>query len=464
MAKIRMERTPHSLITDGVMEHEQTLAAQKPFWVMFVANIGVATWLMGVLIAGMGFNFTDAMFVLLLGGIIGSALPAVMAILGPLTRLSQMEMGRFSLGKMGKKLPAFLNWFGTIGWDVVNNLLSAAAFIALFAGFGVSMPLWLALAVLVVTQMMVSIYGHHLIQDTSKYTGILLGLFFLVIGVIAIHETRGVPLAVKVTSVKDIFLALVLLIAYVATGWATYTADYTRYLPKDTPSSTVFFDVFAALFLSFFVLAFFGYMTASAVTEQTPEGVMKALQGLTGNFAPLVLFLVAFGAIPVNAVNDNSAAYCLISSGFKFTRPTSAIFGALLGYIVCLFASSSFVDVFENFLFFFAHWIAPWAAILLVHWFTLGKKERRAPSGITLGCVILVVVSAASIWLFSANSLYTGLLSDWVGGVDIGPYIGFVVAGLVYYVSLRVHPPQCRDGKISKRAAELLSLRRAASN
>ena len=54
MAKILMERTPHSLITEGVLEQEQTLAAGKPFWVFFVANLGIATWLMGVLLAGWG--------------------------------------------------------------------------------------------------------------------------------------------------------------------------------------------------------------------------------------------------------------------------------------------------------------------------------------------------------------------------------------------------------------------------
>ena len=98
MPKIRMERTHHSLITGGVNQQEQTLAHEKPFWVLLVANIGVSVWLMGVLLAGMGLNFTDAMFVLLIGSIIGSTLPAVTAVLGPLDAPFPNRNGAFFYG------------------------------------------------------------------------------------------------------------------------------------------------------------------------------------------------------------------------------------------------------------------------------------------------------------------------------------------------------------------------------
>lgn len=440
MAKIRMERTPHSLITDGVQEGEQTLHARQPFWVFFATNLGVAIWLLGVLVAGMGLNFVDAMFTIFLSCLIGSLVPAATSLLGPRTRLSQMEAGRFSLGRVGNKLPAFLNWIGSIGWDVINNILAAAALVAFLAWAGVSAPFWLALTVLVGVQLVVGIYGHHLIQDTARYSGVILGVLFILIGIIALHKTGGVPKSGKTAEPKDLLSAFVLLFAYQTGSWATYTADYTRYLPANTPRSTVFIGVFAGLFLSLFIMVFFGYMTASLVPVQTPEGVMQALQAITGRFAPLVLFLVAFNSIPVNAVNDNSAAYSLISAGFKFSRPVSAVFGAVLGYVVCLLAVGSFIDFFENMLFLFAHWVLAWAAIILVHWYVVVRKEQVTPSGITRGCVIFVAVTASSIALFSANSLYTGLLSEAVGGVDIGPCIGFVTAGLIYYASLRFWP------------------------
>lgn len=435
-----MEKTEYSLIHDGVAEHEQTLMPGKPFWVLFTANLGIGTWLMGVLVAKMGLDFANGMMVLLLGSLIGSILPALTATIGPLSKLSQMEAGRLSLGQGGKKVAAFLNWVGAVGWDVINNIISTSAVMILFGMAGIDLPFWLVLAGLVMSQTILGIYGHHLIQDAAKYAGALLALFFVVIGLIATRESSGFSVQDKPAHLKDVLSALALITIYNTTGWTTYTADYTRYLPKKTKSRTIFFGIFLALFLSLVLLGFFGFMTASTVTEETPAGVMKGLQTLTGYFSPLVLFLVGFSAIPANAVNANSAAYSLISSGFKFSRSNAALFSGIIGYIVCLIASRSFVEFFENFLLLFAHWIAPWAAIILVHWYWVGRHDQRTPSGFTPGAILLGVVSVTSILLFSSNALYTGPVAARLNGLDIGPYVGFMVAALAYFGLLGFHP------------------------
>ncbi len=434
---IPMEKTHHSLISDGVHESEQTLAINKPFWVFLGGNTGIATWLIGVLVAGMKLDFTDAMFVILMGSLVGSALPALTSVIGPKTGLSQIEASRFALGAAGKKLPALLNWVNAIGWDVINNVISATAFIVLFADYNINIPMWGALAILVILQLVIGVYGHHLIQNTAKYTGSLLAVFFMIIGFVAMNKV-GLPTALETPSGSThLVSAFILLVAY-NLGWATCTADYTRYLPNATPSKIVFLVTFMALFLSLVLLAFFGYMTASAVAKQSPEGVMLALKALSGHFAPLVLLLVWFTAIPANALNDNSAAYTLISFGFKFSRPTSAIFGAFIGYIISLFASESFVMFFEDFLFLFAHWVTPWAAIVLVHWFTYGKHSRVTPKGVTGGFYIMLIVSVISISLFSVNPLYTGVAAQLIDDLDIGPYIGFILVSFIYFILLRL--------------------------
>ena len=437
--KLRMEKTHHSLISDGVMEHEQTLNRGKPFWVFLVGNIGIPTWLMGVLVAGMGINFADAMFVLLFGNLVGAVLPAAVAILGPKSRLSSMESARFALGSFGKRIPAFLQWVACVGWDCINNLMAASALVLFCVSVGMPTPLWAILAILIGIQLFIGIYGHHVVQDTSKYTGILLGVAFLAIGLIAMHQAPLTPASNAPTQLKDLISAFVLIVAFNLAGWTTWTADYTRYLPKNTRSKTVFLIIFLPVVLSSVSLMFFGYITAASVTDQTPDGIMKALQGLSGHFAPLVLVLIGLSSTPVNAVNDTSASYSLISAGIKVSRPTAAIFGAVLGYAVCLLASSTFIDFFENFLSFFAHWIAPWAAIVLVHWFSIGRKEQKTPSGISLGGWVFIVTSALSVILFSANSLYNGVLSSYFSGLDIGPYIGFTAAGASYYGLLRLN-------------------------
>lgn len=433
--KIPMENTHHSLISEGVPECEQTLHTEKPFWVFLGGNSGIATWLIGVLIAGMGLDVTNALVVIFIGSLVGSFLPALTATMGPKSGLSQIEASRFSLGRSGKKLPAVLNWFNAIGWDVINNIISASAFVVLLAEYSVNVPMWLSLGILVLIQLIIGIYGHHLIQNTAKYTSSLLVFFFLIIGIVAMQKVGLQTLQQLPPDITHTLSALILLVAY-NLGWATCTADYTRYLPKSTPSKTVFLTVFTPLFLSLLVFAFFGYMTASAVKEQTPEGVMIALQTLSGQFAPIVLLLVWFTAIPANALNDNSAAYTLISCGFKFSRPTSAVFGAVIGYVISLLATHSFVIFFEDFLFLFAHWVAPWAGVVLVHWFMVGQYNRLTPEGITDGCIIMLSVSIVSLALFSVNPLYTGPGAELLGDLDIGPYLGFFMSAGLYYALL----------------------------
>ena len=436
-----MERTHHTLITEGVLVEEQTLAPGKPFWVFFILNIAIVTWLMGVLLAGYGFSHMTAALLLLVGGAVGCALPAATALLGPVTRLSALESGRFSFGSTGKRLPALLNWVNAVGWDVINNIFSATALVALLAIFNVAVPFWAALGVLVILQLYIGIYGHHLIQATSKYSSIILGTFFILVGCIAVH-TSGLPVAAAAPiAFKDVLSAFVLLVAFNTIN-AVYAADYTRYVPATTSRWTVFLPVFLGLFLALVLLATFGYLSASLFKDPTPDSILATLQNITGGFAPLVLLLVAFNSIPLNAINDNSAAYSLMSAGLKISRPVAATIGAMVGYVVCLLASNTFIDFFENFLYLAAHWISPWAAILLTHWFMHRHAEAGIPLGIMRGFAIFVVVSLASVLLFAVNSLYTGLLSDAVGGVDVGPYIGFVVAGLLYYLLTK------RDGKV----------------
>ena len=436
LAGAPLENTHPSLITDGVAAEDRQLTVGRPFWVFFVLNTGIAPWLSGVIVAGMGLNLVQAALVIVLGSGLGAALPALTALLGPQSGLSQIEAGRFAFGRVGNRLPAILNWIGAIGWDVIFNSLSAAAIVALLGRYGLASPLWAVFAALVAVQLVIGAWGHHLIQSAARWTGVALAVVFIAIGALALAKT-GVPAANgPAAGSADVFAALLLVVSFSIT-LAPYASDYTRYLPRATPTGQVFASVFAGLFIASVGFFGFGYATASLVADPSPVGVMSALANLAGPFAPVVLAAVALNSAPCNAVNDNSAAYCLISAGVRISRPAATIAGAALGFVACLMATDSFVAFFENFLFLFAHGIAPWAAILIAHGLIAGGRPQQTPKGIGLGALVFVVVTAASIGLFSANSIYTGLLSSWVGGADIGPYLGFFVAGALYALGFK---------------------------
>ncbi|MDE1171797.1 MAG: cytosine permease [Verrucomicrobium sp.] len=434
--RLPMENHRPELIEHGVGAHEQTMTLEKPFWLFFSANTSVGTVMLGVVLAGMGFDFWKGLAVLFLGNLIGSIPPALTSTLGPRTRLTQMESSRLALGKRGVRLPSFLCWLNCFGWDAVNNVPATFAWITLAALCGLSFPFWLTLAVLVIVQGFISVYGHHLVQAVGKAVGYLFFLTFVVLGVLAFQE-RGLSFAAAKPVSLAGFLLAVTLIASAPMGWCGQAADYTRYLPPATPAGKVFLRVFLGIFLSGLLEEVLGLLLAGGITDQTPQGIVRNLQHLAGPWAPAALVLMGISSLSSNAANDNSAAYCLISAGVHISRRTSAVIGAALSYAIAVYGAGSFSAFLENFLLLMVYWIAPWTAIVLTDWFLTRRKDHTHPPGWTREATIFCVVTAATLLLFSSSPLYTGPVNKWLGGAEVGYYAGFLWAGIWTWLTLR---------------------------
>jgi NCS1 family nucleobase:cation symporter-1 len=435
-----MEDTHVALIEQGVPPHEQTMTLEKPFWANFSVNLCLATLLIGVLVSGLGLGVPYSIALIIIANLIGALPSAFAALMGPKTRLSQLEATRLSFGKNGKRLPAILNWIVCIGWDAINNIPSVLALVALFAYYGVGTKYWFLLAVMVIIQMFIGIYGHHLTQAIQKYAGYFLTILLLVI-LYQVLSAKNFTVEIKPFSPIDtitVFASVMILLA----GGTGDASDYTRYLPAGTKPAKIFTRVFLGLSVSAILVEILGYLMGTALPDQTPQAVITEIQTYAGAFAPLVLFLIAITAIPCNAINDNSASYCLISAGLHISRPISAAIGAICSYFLALSGPDAFMAILENFLLFLFYWVAPWTAIVLVHWFRIGRyqEEHSYSPGWTKAATIFVVTTIATIALFSASPIYTSPVAKALGGIDIGYYVGFVVAGVWYWLTLRKTP------------------------
>jgi nucleobase:cation symporter-1, NCS1 family len=95
-------------------------------------------------------------------------------------------------------------------------------------------------------------------------------------------------------------------------------------------------------------------------------------------------------------------------------------------------------DNLENFLLVVSYWVAPWIAIVVVDRFirkgtdfgalALSGKENLA------GPIAFVVATAFSIWGFANQVAYTGPIAKNSSIGDLTALVGFVVAGVLYYV------------------------------
>jgi NCS1 family nucleobase:cation symporter-1 len=318
-----------------------------------------------------------------------------------------------------------------VGWDAVNNVPSTIALVALIALVGVTPPFWAALGVLVVVQLAACIYGHDVVQLLQKYLGYVLLLVFGVVGFLAIRAGGGVAAPAASWNIATLVLAISLVASY-NIGWAPYSADYTRYLPKATSAWKIFALSFSGMVISGIAIEVCGFLTASKIPDTTPTALIKSIADLTGGFAPLALFAVAISSIAVNSQNDYTAAYSLMSAGVRLPRYLSAIVTASLGFILAVAGAGQFATLFSNYLVVLIYWIAPWVGIVLADWYLERNGGDEHVRGWGRGATVFVLVTIVTIALFSSTSVYTGPVAKLLGGTDIGYLVGFFAAAGAY--------------------------------
>jgi NCS1 family nucleobase:cation symporter-1 len=431
---LALEDVHASIVEHGVGAERQTMSAEKVFWSHFCTNLAPVTWVLGALVIGIGLDFRTGLLALVIGNVLGALPVGLNATIGPRTGLTQIEISRFAFGRIGTRLPATLNWISAVGWDAVNNVPSVLAILALAARFGLTLPFWLGLSALVAIQVTASIYGHHVVQVLAKYVCYVLIVVFAVTGLVAVLA-GGSLAAARGPITPAMFLLGVSMIAGFNIGFAPYSADYTRYLPRTTKPGTIFALSFGGLVTSGFAMELCGLLTASRLHDLSAAGVIAGIGALAGPFGPVALLAIAISAIAINSINDNTAAYSLISTGVRIPRHVSAIVTSLCGFALAVAGAGKFAELFSNYLLLLLYWIAPWAGIVLADWFMF-RGARPAPAW-GAGALIFAVVAPLTIVLFSATEIYTGPIARMLGGADIGFFVGFFVASFAYVVVVR---------------------------
>jgi NCS1 family nucleobase:cation symporter-1 len=427
-----LEDVRAGVVEDGVPPERRTMSVDKVFWSHFCTNLAPVTWVLGALVAGLGLDFRAGLLALFCGNVLGALPVGLNATLGPRTGLTQIEISRFSFGRLGTRLPATFNWISAVGWDAVNNVPSVLAIVALGARFGLSLPFWSGLALLVAIQLTASIYGHHVVQLLAKYLCYVLIVVFAITGIVAV--TRGGSFAAGHGPVSPaMFLLGVSMIAGFNIGFAPYSSDYTRYLPAGTKPALIFGLSAGGLIASGFSLELCGLLTASRLHDLSPAGVIAGIGALTGPFGPVALVAIAVSAVAINSINDNTAAYSLISTGVRVPRHVSAVVTSLCGFALAVAGAGKFAELFGNYLLLLLYWIAPWAGIVLADWRMYGGLRPLRAWG--NGATIFAIVTPATIALFSTTEIYTGPVAKLLGGADVGFFVGFFVAAAAYVLA-----------------------------
>ncbi|MHB1615622.1 MAG: purine-cytosine permease family protein [Actinomycetes bacterium] len=406
----------------------------RVFTVWFTPNLVPAGFFIGTLATAsfVGVGFGLGLVAILVGTVIGSLPAAYLGTWGPRTGLGQLPLGRLVFGR-STLLPGGLMWLSTIAWDAINALFGAEALALL-----IHVPFWIGLAVILVLQGLLGLMGYEMVHTFQKWMSIVLALMFLLLTIrISSVGTASIPATAHGAGLAGGFVLMVTLSASFVIAWATYAADYTRYMKPTTSRAGVFWLTLAGLTVSSVWVEVLGLAASKIASDQTAAG-MRTLAG-GGVLGVLVLIAVAIGTVSVNAMNDYSGSLSLQAAGARILRPAVAVIVTVVAFGLTLWLNTGDLAAkFTNILLFITYWVPCYVAVVVVDWYRRGGRVNPSaildsatlPSGWT-ALVALVVGFLVSI-PFMDTSLYVGPAAKALQGADIAYSVGFLVAGGVY--------------------------------
>ena len=409
------------------------------FWTWTSPNMEFATVFVGLLGILLGLSFWETFLAIVIGTALGSITQGILSTSGPQYGVPQMVLSRRGFGYWGNALPAGINSVvAGIGWFAVNSVSGALALNAL-----THLPEVLCLLIVVALQLAVAFLGHNLIHAFERYAFPVLVIIFLIASAWTLSKAH--PGATHQTIPGAFLIELGATFGY-AVGWNPYASDYTRYFKPDADKKAIAFWAGLGLLLSCVLLETVG---AAAGTIAGVVSNANPTAGWTGIFPTwlrdLTLLAIVIGGIAANALNIYSGAISFTAIGFKLPlaarRAIVALGFGAIGFFVGWAGLHNAGEDYNNFLLIIAYWIAPWLAVMFCDMYL---RRRQDPAQIErllfnrkytnwAGPVAMLVGAGISIWLFSNQTKYIGLVPSHAPDTgDLTFEVGFVLTAVIY--------------------------------
>jgi NCS1 family nucleobase:cation symporter-1 len=236
----------------------------------------------------------------------------------------------------------------------------------------------------------VRIFQHHVVlPHNTLHGGALLGAFVLMV---TVSLSAGI-------------------------SWATYASDYSRYMKPTSSKAAIFWLTLAGLTASYVWVETIGLAGASVLSNQTAAGVRTLMGG--GVLGVLALIAIVFGAITSNSMNDYTGSLAFQALGARIRRPVIAAIVAVLAFAAILwhYEKDRYTPAFLRRALVFGNLKGGWPAL------------------------VAFVVGFGAMVPFMNTSIIVGPVATALKGADLAFYVGFVVAGVLYYVLRRVAQP-----------------------
>ncbi|GAA4600705.1 purine-cytosine permease-like protein [Actinoplanes octamycinicus] len=420
-------------------------------------NVNYVSLTLGGMLTGLlGLSWRSGLVITVVGNLFW-VLIGILAVSGTSSGTPSEVVSRTMFGVRGNRVNiAVAGWLLCVSYIALNL---AAASLAAFALAGVlgwepGTPGQVVLVIVIAAvTLALSVYGHATITRLYQpFSAVLAGAFAILGGFVLAHTDWDWRPAEPLSG-SALVAGWMAGIAIIASGPLSYlnSADFARYLPRDTPARSVAGWTFLGAFLPSTLISGLGVLAGTVIDMADPQTTLRAI--LPAWFYPVFLLAVVLGLIANNAMTAYSSGLALQAIGVRLRRSVSVLLDGTVGVLVTLYAlflSTNFLDTVSQALQLSIVLVGPSVAIYVADILLrrnnydgaqLGDETPGSPFWYTAGvnwhgaAALLAGMGAAA--LCADTDLYLGPVARALAGIDLSLPAGILVTGVLYPVLMR---------------------------
>ncbi len=408
------------------------------FTVWFAPQVNMTGVFTGTLAITLGLGFWLGLAAMVIGTVLGGLAVGYLSTWGPRTGTAQLPAARLAFGP-SVLLPAALQWLSSIAWDALVGLFGGEALSVLLG-----IPFWAAVLIVLAVQGAVGFFGYELIHRLQAVLTVVLFVTFVVFAVklVSGHPTDAVitPATVAGPDLVGAFVLEVTIALSLSISWASYAADFSRYLPAQSSGAKVFGYTFGGMVLAYVFVQAIGIAAAGVIGDHTAAGVRDVMGG--GILGAVALLVIALASIGSGVMNDYSGSLALQTMGVRVRRPFSAALVTAVAFFLILWLHGADTATrFQDVLLLIGYWIPAFVALVAIDW-VLRTRDRLDPAvdvtseptrrGDGIAALLVFIASYAAAIPFMNTTLIQGPVAVAWHGADIAYFVNFVVAAVLY--------------------------------
>lgn len=343
---------------EPVPADQRTQSSLDLFLIFAGANVVATTFITGANVKA-GLSFANSMLAVLVGGVIGALLVALLVPVGSKWGVPSIIALRAPLGRPGAHVVALILYITNFAWIALNNVIAASVTESMFPA--VSMRV--LAVVLGVAATLIVAGGPRLVALANRAAVPLMVVAGAFLAWLALGALGSVPSTPPAASLS-MWQALDLVIAY-QVSWILMFADYSRYSPSPSRSAL---SVFASLSLTSILGMALGALLC-AISGSTDPGAMLAALGSP----PLGAALLATATITTNFVNIYLSALALRSLIPKVQAGPAVLITGFVGAALSVL-SRDWIDGYSGFMGTLGLILVPLGGVALAQFFPFPKE------------------------------------------------------------------------------------------